>query len=177
MSIYPQGVDSGSLVFTFQVAALDLPIPDHLTGNDADQRAWSNYASAISPARLISKFAEAVDSVLDLIPQNGAVDQLDQATSEKLYSRWTAAAILHVSVSKRLSFGQDPSVQNAQKSDIDHMMFFVEDLLKAVVSPETQSWSNRRAAYDITHTNAFDRFLSRMSVEDRNRRQTPPSGP
>lgn len=155
MSIYPGGKRPEKLRFTFDIAALDLPIPSDLGYDDAKE--WQSYCSCLSPAQRIRKFGEALDEFHAMMAKAGPdplkIPEDDQAV---LYSKWLAATILNCELSKGIHFETERTYRDQSfiKSDIDKGLFCLTDLLQGVHSADLKTWEDRRKRHnEITDQN------------------------
>jgi hypothetical protein len=148
MSIYPGGKPS-HLRYKFDIAAIDLPIPSDLGRDDAQE--WQSYCDCLSPAQRIRKFGQALDEFHTLMDKAGPnplkIPEDDQAV---LYSKWLAATILNVELSKGFNFDTERSYRDPSfiKSDIDKGLFCLTDLLKGVNSSDLTIWEDRRKKHN-----------------------------
>ena len=162
MSIYPGGRPSG-LIYKFDIAAIDLPIPADLTDRK-DQQEWSSYCDCLSPGQRIRKFGQALDefhALLDKAPDPMKLTEEEQAV---VYSKWMAASILNVSLGS-LQFETEKTYRDPRfiKSDIDKGLFCLNDFLKSVNSPDLQKWEDRRARHNQITDKEIHPLLNKFS--------------
>lgn len=149
MSIYPEGVDPRGLIYKFDVAALNLPIPDDLTDRK-DAEAWRNYADCLSPAQQIRNFAEALDQLHALAPAGRDLRAAPEAEQAKAYSKWMAASCVMAALHDKFHFETEETYNNPRKfykSDIERTVYNIVDFLKSVNSPDVQAWEDRQARH------------------------------
>ena len=150
MSIYPGGVNPDRLMYKFEVAAIDLPIPSDLTDRK-DAQEWSSYANALSPAQRLRKFGQALDefhALLDTAP-GGDPRALQEDQQITLYSKWLAAGTLNVELLRGIDFDTEETYRgHVITSDIGKGLFCIIDLLKSVQSPDVSKWEARNTRHE-----------------------------
>jgi hypothetical protein len=162
MTIDPQGKIK-NLTYTFEVAAVDLPVPERLLDRQ-DQQEWASYIECLTPAGQLRKFAQAVDQFHALLYSTDP-SSLPEDTQKELFSKWQAASIIHASIAKRLQFGIDETAENGARpftSDLERGMHYVIDFLKGVNSPDVPAWEDRHARQRAITRPPFRDFLSKV---------------
>jgi len=154
-----------------EVAALDLDIPDNLL-DESDRFRWSAYADAISPARLVSKFAEAVDQFYSITPANTCLIDLAEKDKEAIFSKWLALSTLGYKVTERLHYFTPEDISSELRSDMQESMYLLVDFLKAVDSPTAQDWEQRQRDYASIDRDKLLPLIDQMY--ERNRPEQPP---
>jgi hypothetical protein len=157
MSIFPPS--DKPLTRTYNIAALDLPIPESLWDRK-DQAEWSCYAKCLPIARAIEKFGAAMDQFLDLLPATKKkVEKLSLDEVLKVHAKWQAASIINAGViGEKVGFALTPEQDEiAYKTDLGRGAFFVTEFLKGVQSPLAQEWEDRRARLSAQYCDRKDR--------------------
>lgn len=161
MTIYPYGKKQG-LVFKWDIAAYDLPVPNRLIENE-DTNEWSQYLDCLSPAQQLRKTAQATDqwlTLLDKAPKDPAL--LSEREQILLFSNWMGTTVAAVSVAKRLDFSLGEGRRQTEfLTDLDRCYFGIIDLLKAVNSPDVKAWEKRRERV-AAHLNDDDGLMSKV---------------
>jgi|GEM_PF-3444742 len=170
MSIYPKGTKPETLMFKFDVAALNLPVPDDLTDRK-DAQEWSGYVRNLSPAQQIKNFAEALDQFHALAPAGRDLRTAPEADQVKAYSKWMAASALMVGLHDKFHFDTAETYQQPSKfykSDIERTIFNVVDFLKAVNSADVQAWEERQARHRAVDRESLLDIIHKYEGKPRN---------
>jgi len=178
MSIYPKNVDASSLMYKFDVAALNLPIPDDLTDRQ-DAREWRSYVSNLSPAQQIKNFAEALDQFHTLAPAGRDLRLAPEAEQAKAYSKWMAASCLMAELSGKFHFETAQTYNNPSmfKSDIERTVYQVVDFLKSVNSADVQAWEDRQARHRAVDRDSFLAIIYKFEGQIGGKQTVAPSAP
>jgi hypothetical protein len=180
MSIYPEGMKADGLMYKFEIAALDVPVPDDLTDR-ADAQEWHSYCDCLSPAQRLRKFGQALDAFHGLMAKTAEPLTLPEAEQIVLYSKWKAASILNAVLSQNVNFDTKETYRgDLIKSDIDRGLYCVTDLLRSVNSSEAKLWEDRRARHNaLTDTDEKHRkFLGLLNkFSNWSGRNTPKAAP
>ncbi|WP_435639979.1 hypothetical protein [Micavibrio aeruginosavorus] len=189
MSIFPPSATH--LNRTYNIAALDLPIPNCLSDRN-DEAEWLSYAKCLPIARAIEKFGQALDQFLDLLPDSGKkASKLTLDEKLTVYAKWNAASIINANViGEKVSFALNPQQDDiAYKSDLGRGAFFVVEFLKSVQSPLATEWENRRLRLHAEYCDRDDKYdmgspinvilaaehKHRSAVQSQKPPQTPPA--
>lgn len=161
MTIYPYGKKKG-LVFKWDIAAYDLPVPNRMI-EDEDTKEWASYLDCLSPAQQLRKTAQATDqwlTLLDKAPKDPAL--LSEREQILLFSNWMGTTIAAVSVAKRLDFSVGEGRRQTEfPTDLDRYYFGIIDFLKGVNSPDVKAWEQRRERV-AAHLNPDDGMMSKV---------------
>ncbi|MDP2206548.1 MAG: hypothetical protein Q8K65_09605 [Alphaproteobacteria bacterium] len=178
MSIYPKNVDTSRLMYKFDIAALNLPIPDDLTDR-RDAEAWRNYVDCLSPAQQIRNFAEALDQFHALAPAGRDLRTASEDEQSKAYSKWMAASCLTAALHGKFHFETEETYRNPDKfykSDIEQVVHNIVDFLKAVNSPDVQAWEDRRACHRAVDNDSLIALIHKFEAP-RGKQTVTPSAP
>ena len=178
MSIYSdeQQKKLKNISWAWERAALDVSIPSRLIERQA-QSEWRNYLECLSPAQQLRKLGQALDQFLELMKKVTDPLELPENDQIKLYSKWEAANIAAVIITKRLAFASPE--EYTCKSDMDRYLFSVVNLMKGVNSADASKWEDRRAQYNEINKDVLYPLLTEGDAIVRRINSPPkrPSGP
>ena len=78
---------------TWDYAALDLPVPDKLEGNDRDE--WNSYSKYLSPSDKIRKFGQALDQLLAVTSNMTGPGSPSEADLTKFHAKCPGQRTVH----------------------------------------------------------------------------------
>ncbi|MEZ0225235.1 MAG: hypothetical protein ACAH83_11820 [Alphaproteobacteria bacterium] len=149
MTIYPKDINRKTLTRTWQLAALNLTVPDDLTDPD-DRWEWARYAEYLPPEKMLHTLGEALDKVF-----GGVIgkDMKTATTADKirLISNWEAAGALLHTVFENFPIRQplSPAIEEREDftTDRERTLYSIATFMKSVNSPEAPLWEQRRNQY------------------------------
>ncbi len=132
-----------------EMAVLDIAVPDDLM-ESVVRAEWGSYVRNLSPARMVEKFAEALDAFTAESLKHSDSSSLSCEDKEAVFSKWAAADIVANSAIRERFFYHLPRGE-ADKfdSDTDLSIFFVIDFLKGSASDALAEWEQRRKDYNV----------------------------
>ena len=151
-------IENKGLIYKWQIAALDIPVPADLTDRN-DKYEWANYLECLSVSQQLRKLGQALDEFHNLFEKTADPFALPKEEQITLYSKWEAASIASCSVANRLETALPSQQTEAFKSDIDRHLFLVTDFLKGVNSQDTKIWEDRHARHNNLDRDNFLSFL------------------
>lgn len=125
------------------VGQLDLSIPDTLLDRE-DQAHWHYYASCLPPAKLVSKFNEAVDDLIQISTANNDAGSLTKKQTEDILSKTIAADALITPILNRLYHDSPYAKPDRFDIDMDNAVSAIIALLKSTDSIQTQDWEQKK---------------------------------
>lgn len=179
MSIYPEGVNPKDLLYTWEIAALDVPVPSDLTRRE-DASEWRNYLDCLKPSQQLRKFGQALDQFHASFDKSQDPLSLPEEKQVEIYSKWHAAAIANAALSKSFQFMTEEMFSGRTfRSDIGKGIYCITDFLSSVNSPETGTWEERLERHQNLDRKILLPFLNKFSTfSGRNTGPSaPPSGP
>lgn len=177
MSIYPKGVDTERLMYKFDIAALNLPIPDDLT-RYSDAREWSAYVGNLSPAQLVRDFGTALDQLHALTPAGRDLRAAPEPEQAKVYSKWMAASCLMSELLGKFHFETAETYRNPDKfykSDIEQTVYTLVDFLKGVNSADVPVWEARQQRHAGIEHDGLIAVINKF--DDKHRKQAAKASP
>lgn len=180
MTIYPYGRPSG-LNRKWQIAAIDLPVPDRLI-EDEDKNEWASYLECLSPAQQLRKVAQAADQFVALLDKAPAdLTLLSEREQILVFSKWMALTYAGNTVGKRLQFSEGEGKKSKEyPTDMDCNFSQIIDFLKSVNSPDVKEWEKRRAGhhkYSNENDTPFSALLNhgfKTFANNENAKKAPP---
>lgn len=145
MSIYPNGKKPEGLIYKWDIAALNLPVPDDLTGQE-DANEWHYYVQNLRPAQQVRVFGQALDQFHALLGDTKDLLKRPENEQAALYSKWRAASSAGHATSQSFHFETEETYRDNRKlfrSDIDRQIYNIVDFLKSVNSPDAAAWEKR----------------------------------
>ncbi len=171
MSILPQGI-----VWTFEVAVLDIPVPDDLM-NEQDVQEWTGYLESQPVDRLLDKFAVSIDQLLNTAAQTTDLVALCDDQQEYFYSKWVSAVAAGVCLRKRLGHPLPFEDQKKFKTDLGMSVSTIIDGLRRLGSEKLPEWETRFVEiqkFETAKDGNLDWLLAEMGQRvAENRRQIP----
>lgn len=143
MSIYPKGVSPQNLMYKFDYAALNLPVPDDLT-DEKDATEWRCYLDNISPAQQVRALAQALDQ-FHRVFDNQQTPVAPREMQAYVYSKWYAASIANAALAPKFHWVTAEMNDNPRMfhSDIERGVYCLTEFLKSVNSADTIAWETR----------------------------------
>jgi hypothetical protein len=180
MTIYPYGRPPG-LNRKWQIAAIDLPVPDRLI-EDEDKNEWSSYLDCLSPAQQLRKTAQATDQFIGLLDKAPAdLNLLSEREKILVFSKWVAMTYAANTLGKRLQFAEGEGKKSKEyPTDMDCNFSQIIDFLTSVNSPDVKAWEKRREGhhkYSNEGDTPFSALLNdgyRTFANNDNARKAPP---
>lgn len=171
MSILPQGIN-----WTFEVATLDIPVPDDLM-NEKDINEWTGYLESQPVDRLLEKFAASLDQLLETASLTTDLLALCEEQQDYFYSKWVSAVAAGACLQKRLGHPLSFEDRKKFKTDLSLSASTIVEGLRRLGSEKLDSWITRAAAVE-DFEKAKDGNLEWLLVEisqrvDGNRRHAP----
>lgn len=145
MSIFPAGKKPDDLVFAFQVAALNLDIPNDLTAReDAEQWAW--YVRNLGRGQQVRDFGRALDQLQEQVESSPDISREGPLAQAKIYAKWTAASILSAALHGAFHRYTEETFGNPQmfKSGVEEMAHHLVEFLESVNSADLPAWKKRQ---------------------------------
>ncbi|MGZ9109385.1 MAG: hypothetical protein ACXW4B_11265 [Micavibrio sp.] len=164
MSILPQGIN-----WTFEVATLDIPVPDDLM-NEKDINEWTGYLESQPVDRLLEKFAASLDQLLETAALTTDLLALCDKQQEYFYTKWTSAIAAGVCLRKRLGHPVSFEDQKKYKTELGLSTSTIIDGLRRLGSGKLAEWEARAIAVE-EFENAKDGNLEWLLVEMNQRLQ------
>ncbi len=156
MSIYPEGTDPSSLIYTWEIAALDIPVPADLESRD-DQKEWLNYLDCLSPAQKLRKFGQALDGLHATHDVSPAPDLRSDEQKKALHSAWYAVSIAGHALHKNFDFQtEERTLKGGHRSNVLNQLDCILDFLRSVNSSDTKTWEARFERHKNVDKNVFN---------------------
>ena len=171
MSILPQGI-----TWTFEVAALDIPVPDDLM-DDKDMQEWTGYLESQPVDRLLEKFAVSVDQLLETAALTTDLAALCEEQQEYFYSKWASAIAAGTCLRKRLGHPVSFEDQRKFKTDLGMNISTVIDGLRRLGSEKLPLWEARLSEvgkFEHDKDGNLDWLLAEMGLRVSESRKHPP---
>jgi len=162
MAIYPDEFNS-RVYRKSDAAALDIDVPDVLL-SQKDIEQWSAYLDCLAPARMLEKFACALDDFHSLVPENDEFTSLSTADKITAYSKWEAASTAAGIVLSKMRLNFDSNTMSMINSDVSEALMCVIDLLEGVKSPESSIWSSRLETHNQIDEDKILKFLNNSNL-------------
>lgn len=171
MSILPQDI-----TWTFEVAAIDIPVPDDLM-DEKDVREWTGYLESQPVDRLLEKCAVSVDQLLETASLTTDLLALCEEQQDYFYTKWISAIAAGTCLQKRLGHPLSFEDRKKFKTELGLSAATIVDGLRRLESERLDDWVVRAAAVE-EFEKAKDGNLEWLLVEisqrvDGNRRRAP----
>ncbi|MCE9508508.1 MAG: hypothetical protein K8R48_09405 [Alphaproteobacteria bacterium] len=164
MSIFSDEQKS-KLRYVWDFAALDLPVPDKLEGDDKIE--WNSYSKYLSPSDKIRKFGQALDQLLAVASNMTGPGSPSEADLTKFYAKWEASMILGSHVGTAFNHQTEKLRYDHFKSDIDYSLFWLVEFLKNVNSADTKTWQDRHQKYLTMSDSIHDNVSKYYSAQNK----------
>jgi hypothetical protein len=150
---------------SFQRAALNLPVPDHLLDLD-DSHQWRFYLGCLPPWQLLKTFGQALDQLHQLV----GTDDMSKMPEDKqalVYAKFEATVTVNAVVSPKFLWHTQEMEENPRmfKSDFARTIYSVCLFLENMNSADTGIWEQRLKVQKALSESTFPKFLTNYTMK------------